>query len=129
MSRNISVLVIDDDPDHLKIYGWILKAAGFHAVTAQVTPVRVFLPPEGMVDAIVLDYRLVGSVTAVDAARQARQRYPDAPIIILSDLYDMPTNIAPFARTFVHKGDPDKLIAAIRALLPEETAVQADEVS
>lgn len=129
MSRNVSVLVIDDDPVHLRIYGWILKAAGFHALTAQVTSVRIFLPTEGMVDVIVLDYRLVGSMTAVDAARQVRQTYPEVPIIVLSDLYDMPTDIAPFARIFVRKGDPDKLIAAIRSVVPEKLAVPADEAS
>jgi hypothetical protein len=36
MQSRASILVVDDDPVHLRIYGWIINAAGFHAVTAQV---------------------------------------------------------------------------------------------
>jgi hypothetical protein len=32
MDGEASVLIIDDDPAHLKIYGWIIGAAGYRAL-------------------------------------------------------------------------------------------------
>ena len=62
-----SVLIIDDDPMHLRIYGWIIDQAGYEARPALVTVDRVEFPV-GPVDIVVLDYRLTGQLTAVDAA-------------------------------------------------------------
>lgn len=114
-----SILVVDDDPDHLRIYGWIMKAAGFDPVTAQVTIDGISLPAEGSFAVIVMDYRLTGSITAVEAAQQIRRRFPEPPIIVLSDLFGMPADIADYARCFVRKGEPEKLIQTIRTLLAE----------
>ena len=118
-----SVLVVDDDPSHLRIYGWIMNAAGFNAVTAQVHSSSVSLPDEDHFDVIVLDYRLTGNLTAVEAAQQIKCRYPHAPIVILSDVFGMPDDVAPYAQRFVRKGEPEKLIATIRSLVKENGAV------
>jgi CheY-like chemotaxis protein len=117
-----SILIVDDDPDHLRIYGWIMKAAGFEPVTAQVTGDGIALPAEGAFSVIVMDYRLAGSITAVEAAQQILRRFPAPPIIVLSDLFGMPADIAPYARCFVRKGEPEKLIQTIRSLLAEASA-------
>jgi hypothetical protein len=29
-----AVLIVDDDPSHLRIYGWIIQSAGFESVSA-----------------------------------------------------------------------------------------------
>ena len=118
MQSRASILVVDDDPVHLRIYGWIMNAAGFRAVTAQVLSNEVSLPGEGHFDVVVLDYRLTGTLTAVEAARQIEKKYPNVPIVILSDMFEMPDDIAPYARKFVRKGEPEKLIATISGLLP-----------
>jgi DNA-binding NtrC family response regulator len=118
MQSRASILVVDDDPVHLRIYGWIMNAAGFRAVTAQVLSNEVCLPEEDHFDVVVLDYRLTGTLTAVDAAGQIEKKYPNVPIVILSDMFEMPDDIVPFARKFVRKGEPEKLIAAILSLLP-----------
>jgi two-component system response regulator GlrR len=117
-----SVLIVDDDPEHLRIYGWIMKAAGLEPVAAQVTVDGVSLPAEGSFSVIVLDYRLTGSITAVEAAQHIRRRFPAPPIIVLSDLFGMPADIAAYARCFVRKGEPEKLIQTIRHLLAESPA-------
>ncbi|MGC1782632.1 MAG: response regulator [Acidobacteriaceae bacterium] len=124
-----SILVVDDDPSHLRIYGWIMKAAGFHAVTAQAMATGVCLPDEDSFDAVVLDYRLTGALTAVEAAQQIQEKYPAAPIVILSDIFGMPEDIAPYAKHFVRKGEPEKLISTICSLLPPEKAAAAREQS
>ena len=119
MQSSASILVVDDDPVHLRIYGWIMNAAGFRAVTAQVLSNEVCLPDEDRFDVVVLDYRLTGTLTAVEAARQIERRYPNVPIVILSDMFDMPDDIAPYARKFVRKGEPGTLIATISSLLAD----------
>ena len=119
MESRASILVVDDDPVHLRIYGWIMNAAGFRAVTAQVLSNEVCLPEGDHFDVVVLDYRLTGTLTAVDAARQIEKKYPNVPIVILSDMFEMPDDILPYARKFVRKGEPEKLIATISDLLAD----------
>jgi DNA-binding NtrC family response regulator len=121
-----SVLIIDDDPSHLRIYGWIVAQAGYEALPALVTGDRIDYPEAG-VDVVVMDYRLTGQLTAVEAAEATRARYPHAPIIVLSDVYDLPADIAPHAQAFVRKGEPAKLVAKLAefarpVLQPDGTA-------
>ncbi len=123
MQQKASILVVDDDLSHLRIYGWIMNAAGFRAVSAQVLAGDVRLPVDDSFDVVVLDYRLAGTLTAVEAAQQIKRRYPKAPIVILSDVFGMPDDIAPYAKRFVRKGEPEKLIATIRNLLPGQAAL------
>ncbi|MGA8108127.1 MAG: response regulator [Acidobacteriaceae bacterium] len=109
MDDRASVLIIDDDPMHLRIYGWILDAAGYEARPALVVGAAIDFP-EGRVDLVVMDYRLTGQLTAVEAAEATKARYPQAPIVVLSDVYDLPADIAPYAEAFVRKGEPAKLV-------------------
>jgi len=107
-----TVLIIDDDPTHLKIYGWIVNAAGYEALPALVNLDRIEFPQK-RVDIVVMDYRLTGQITAVQAAELAQSLYPGAPIIVLSDVYDLPSDIAPYAQAFVRKGEPAKLVETL----------------
>lgn len=115
MDGRTSVLIIDDDPTHLRIYGWIIGAAGYEVMPALVTGDRISYP-EGEANLVVMDYRLSGRMTAVQAAQETQRRYPQAPIIVLSDMYDLPADIAPYARAFVRKGEPAKLVETLAAL-------------
>jgi DNA-binding NtrC family response regulator len=107
-----SVLIIDDDPTHLRIYSWIMDAAGYEPRPALVTADQVDFP-DGPVDVVVMDYRLSGQITAVQVAEEIRRRFPDAPMIVLSDMYDLPADIAPYANAFVRKGEPAKLVETL----------------
>ena len=122
------ILIVDDDPEHLRIYGWIMKAAGLEPVAAQVTLDGVQLPAEGSFAVIVMDYRLTGSLTAVEAAQLIRRRFPEPPIIVLSDVFGMPADTAPYACCFVRKGEPQKLIHTIRGLLADAPTGPASDV-
>lgn len=115
MDGRTSVLIIDDDPMHLRIYGWIVGAAGYEALPALVTGDRIGYP-EGQVDLVVMDYRLSSQLSAVEAAQETQRRYPQAPIIVLSDLYDLPADIAPYVQAFVRKGEPAKLVETLATL-------------
>lgn len=110
-----AVLIVDDDPAHLRIYGWIVEAAGYAARAALATGDRIEFP-EGPVDIVVMDYRLTPQITAVRAAEAVREKYPKAPIVVLSDVYDLPADIAPYAEAFVRKGEPAKLVARLQEL-------------
>jgi len=121
MQDSHTVLIIDDDPVHLQIYGWILKSAGFTPCPALVNSNGVDIPSGCPIDVVVLDYRLTGGMKATDAARLVSGAYPDAPIILLSDVYGIPDDIAPYIKAFVRKGEPEKLIATVKkcAHLPD----------
>lgn len=112
MENGTRVLIIDDDPVHLRIYGWIVDAAGYKALPALVTGNRIEFP-EQAADLVVVDYRLGPQMTAVEAAGQVRTRYPKAPILVLSDLYDLPADIGPLVQGFVRKGEPARLVETL----------------
>lgn len=118
MEGATTVLIIDDDPTHLRIYGWIVGAAGYQALAALVTGDRIDYP-EGRVDLVLMDYRLTRQITAVEAARQTKARYPGAPIIVLSDVYDLPADVAPLVQAFVRKGEPAKLVEVLGRISSE----------
>lgn len=115
MSDATRILIIDDDPAHLKIYGWIVEAAGYEALPALVTADRINFPDKAA-DVVLLDYRLTGQIRATEAVGQTRKRYPGIPIIVLSDLYDLPSDVAPLVQAFVRKGEPALLVETLAAV-------------
>jgi CheY-like chemotaxis protein len=121
-----SVLIVDDDPVHLKIYGWIVEAAGYRALPAQVRFAGVDLP-QAPADLVLLDYRLGKHTTAAEIAKLIRARLPDAPVIVLSESLLLPDDIAPLVQGFVRKGDPAKLVDTLHKLLRPESAALPGE--
>jgi len=116
MHARASVLIVDDDPVHLRIYGWIVEAAGYRALAAHVRFSGVDLP-EGPADLVLLDYRLGRQTQAVEVAKAVRTRHPDAPVILLSEALVLPEDIAPLVQGFVRKGDPAKLVETLHSML------------
>ena len=116
------VLIVDDDPSHLEIYGLLMEQAGLQAVTAQVRFLGVDLPENEPIELVLLDYKLHSIKTSADLAQEIRRTFPGAPIILLSDLWSVPSDIEPYVTEFVRKGEPVKLIAAVRRLIscPEQ---------
>ena len=115
----ITVLVIDDDPTQLKLYSWILEHGGFKPFQALVGSNEVNWPECDRVDVVALDYRLTSKLTAVDVAHQVRERFPDAQVLVLSEMFWMPADIAPLAAAFVSKGNPEELISTVSSLATE----------
>lgn len=116
MHKEPTVLVIDDDPAHLRIYGWIIERAGYKPILAQVEFTQFQVPCEHA-DLVLLDYNLTGNTTAVEVAKVVRGRLPEAPIVMLSDLWGVPDDIAPYVSKFVRKGEPAKLVATLQTML------------
>lgn len=114
------VLMVDDDPDHLKIYGWILERGGLQPIPCQVRRRCLELPDEADVDLIVLDYALHCGATPEEVAGQLRNVFPNAPIVLLSEVQELPEDIEPYVKAFVRKGNPEKLVAIVKNLLGVE---------
>jgi len=109
-------LIVDDDPMHLRIYGWIIEAAGYRALPAEVCPAGVAIPEEPA-DLVLLDYHLAGGCSAVEIAQVLHERLPHVPVIVLSDAWVLPEDIAPLVQGFVRKGDPAKLVDTLHKVL------------
>ncbi|HEV2272654.1 MAG TPA: response regulator [Acidobacteriaceae bacterium] len=112
-SGHLKVLIVDDDPMHLEIYGLLIKQAGYDAIPALVRFGGVEIPHHDSVGLVLLDYRLNSIKTSPQYAQEIRALYPSTPIILLSDLWSLPTDIAPFVDGFVRKGEPAKLLEAV----------------
>lgn len=111
-----SVLIIDDDPVHLRIYGLILEGAGYRAIPTMAHVDGINLPNEA-VDIVLLDYHLTGGMKATEAAVLIREKYLASPILVLSDAFGLPDDIAPFVNGFMRKGNPAKLIRELEKFL------------
>jgi len=105
-----TALILDDDPSHLKIYSWIVERAGFKAVPVQVRSSSLEIPVGAGIDVVIMDYRYSSSLTAGDILDRVKLAYPNAPVIVLSELFDMPLDMESKATAFVRKGDPQRLV-------------------
>ncbi len=112
-----TILIVDDDRLHLKLYTWILQAEGYKCESALVQSTSVDLPSEAAIDLVLLDYRLSSSLTPVDVIQQLRQQFPAAPVVILSEMQWMPDDVKNHAHAFVNKGDPKGLVETINGIL------------
>jgi DNA-binding response OmpR family regulator len=117
MDPKSSVMIVEDNPIHLELYRMIVEQAGFRSVPVLVSYSGMQLPADEAVGAVLLDYRLGPYMSGFDAMLQLKERYPSAPILLLSDLYDLPSEAAPHVHAFVRKGSPEDLLLALRGIL------------
>jgi CheY-like chemotaxis protein len=111
-----TILLVDDDSQHLKLYSLVLKKAGFRPITTLVGSTSLSLHDE-IPALILLDYRLNSSLNACQVAELLRQRFPHAPIVVLSSHDKLPEDMRGLAEAFLHKDDPQDLVALARKML------------
>ena len=121
------VLIVDDDPSHLEIYGLLLKQAGYEPVSALVRFTGAEFPTEQNINGIILDSRLNSLEKSSDLARQMRVRYPHAPIVLLEDGLWPSEEIAPYVDSSVRRGEPAELLDTLSRVVvkPAESASAA----
>jgi DNA-binding NtrC family response regulator len=119
------VLIVDDDPTHLEIYELLLRHAGYEPVSALVKFAGVEIPNDASIGLVLLDYRLQSLKTSIELAQQIRGMLPAAPIVLLSDLWALPADIAPYVADFVRKGQPAKLLELVGQMLERQTEAAA----
>jgi DNA-binding NtrC family response regulator len=112
-----TILLIDDDPSQLKLYTWILERVSFAVVQALVGSTSVDLPDPANVnvDVVLLDFRLSSQLAAADIAELVHAKFPNAPIIVLSELPFMPEAARAYGTGFVPKGEPETLLKTVSA--------------
>lgn len=118
MPDRAKVLIVDDDPSHLEIYAMLIQQAGLEPVTALVRFAGLDIPQEKPIGLVLLDYKLHSLKTSAAIAQDLRELYPSAPIVLLSDMWSLPTDIEPYVTDFVRKGQPAKLLETVCRLLP-----------
>lgn len=118
MASQAKVLIVDDDPSHLEIYALLMQQAGLEPVTALVRFLGLDIPQEQEIGLVLLDYKLHSLKTSADIAQDLRATFPAAPIVVLSDMWSLPTDIEPYVTDFVRKGQPAKLLETVCRLLP-----------
>jgi CheY-like chemotaxis protein len=118
------ILIVDDDPVHLKLYSWIVNRSGYGAVGALVKTAGLELPTKDKFDLVLMDYNFGGLATATSIATKIQAEFAGVPILVLSDQPFMPQDIAPFASGFVRKGDPELLLQTISTLMQKSSLVQ-----
>ncbi|HEY2495786.1 MAG TPA: response regulator [Candidatus Angelobacter sp.] len=118
--EDVTILIVDDDPLHLKLYSWILQRKSYKCATALVQSSSVDLPENASVNLVLLDYRLKSSLTTLEVVSQIRDKFAAVPIVILSDLQWMPDEMRGEAVAFVNKGDPKLLLQTISDVLQDE---------
>ncbi|MGH9559935.1 MAG: hypothetical protein ACRD3S_00650 [Terracidiphilus sp.] len=119
MQTDHKILIVDDDPLHLDIYSMIVQKAGYIAIPRLVKFSGMEPLPDERIDLVLLDYRLNSVKTAPEIARNLRTKFPEAIIVLLSDFWSAPPDIAPFISQFVRKGEPEKLVEILRAQLSQ----------
>ena len=119
------ILIVDDDPMHLEIYGLLMKQAGYIPLPALVKFTGTDLPESDSVALALLDYRLNSVKTSPEFAKEIHALYPSAPILVLSDLWNLPSDIAPYVTGFVRKGEPAILLEKIAKLLAVNSDIES----
>lgn len=116
------ILVVDDEPDILKVVVFRLRKAGYEVVTAVDGRTAMELLRAGKPDLIVLDYRLPDTNgLEISKILRADEATKTMPIILLSassggDITEALKNA--HVNEYVKKPfDPEELLAAIKRLL------------
>jgi len=120
-------MIVDDDPMHLEIYALLMKQAGYDTIPVLVRFSGTEIPPNLPLGLALLDYRLNSTKTSPEYAQEIRAVYPQVPILVLSDLWSLPTDVAPFVSGFVRKGEPAKLLETVSRYFVVPSRVQASK--
>lgn len=116
-AKQPTILVIDDERQHLTMQSLILKEAGFRPITVVVGSESLSLPDHDAPDLILLDYRLNSVLNSQQVAQLLREKFRSTPIVLLSSMQEMPAEMKPFVDSFLRKGSPEDLIALANSML------------
>lgn len=127
-----TILLVDDYPDALDVWGLYLRAAGFSVLTATDGPTAIAMATEKNPDVIVLDLELPGkSGIEVATTLRAQPSTRDSPLIAATGCSHVKqldrARATGFGAIVVKPCDPEALVTEIRRLLPRQTGRRAVE--
>lgn len=125
--RQVSVLVVDDDPDILETLRIILEANGFHCRTASSAEDGLVKFREQRPDVIIADLMMEEVDSGTGFVRSLRLEGNQAPVFILSSVGDalhatVDVTHLGVAGIFQKPVDPTTLVSTLRAALGEASA-------
>ena len=120
------ILVIDDDPDFIKITRTILQSQNYQVLTAENGEKGLEVMRKEKPDLVMLDIMMSYILDGLDARRQmaADKDLKDIPVIMITSLTgervrsELPSDEYIPASEWIHKPiDPDKLLAYVKKAL------------
>jgi two-component system response regulator MprA len=132
-SRNASILVVDDDPNLLRMLRRGLSLAGYevHALEDGESALRAMRETEREPDLLVLDVMLPAPVDGLEVARRLRAAGSDVPILMLTARDQLADKVAGFASgadDYLPKPFAfEELLARVNALLRRRAPPQVSE--
>jgi DNA-binding response OmpR family regulator len=118
-----TILIIEDEPELVKVLRSYLEQAGFNVLSAQRGDAGLILWEQKQPDLVILDLNLPG-MDGLDVAREIRRSkrgYPDTPIIMLTarvEETDQLIGLELGADDYITKPySPRVVVARVRALL------------
>jgi|HubBroStandDraft_4_1064222.scaffolds.fasta_scaffold06570_3 CheY-like chemotaxis protein len=105
--KSLTVMCVDDDAGIRGLYGALLGQNGYEVIAAsngrQALP--VFETKENEIDAVILDYEMLG-MNGLEPATWLKQRHPTLPVIMVSGSHPDLEQMAPFVNAAMGKGVP-----------------------
>ena len=120
------ILVVDDDPDFIKITRTILQSRNYQVITAANGEQGLEIMRKEKPDLVILDIMMSYILDGLDARRQmaADQDLKSIPVIMVTSLTgervrsELPSDQYIPASEWIHKPiDPDKLLANVKKAL------------
>ncbi len=122
-SRAIKILVLDDEPDTVKVLKQLLSREGYKVETAVTPEAGLELLASHQFHVLILDLRLPG-MDGIEVLKRVREKDRDLAVIILTGYPSVETAVASLkggVSDYVEKPvDSAKLLCAVRAVIQEK---------
>jgi CheY-like chemotaxis protein len=126
-----SILIVDDYPDALDVWGLYLRAVGFRVLTAADGDSAFAEAVREKPDIIVMDLELPGK-SGYEVARELKARPDTRTIPLIAATGHSHAKQLDLARTsgfdtiIVKPCEPESLVSEIRRLLPDDNIIRRD---
>ena len=114
------ILLVDDQADVRFMLSLFLEDEGVDFDEAASGEEAIARSAERSYDLILLDNRMPPGLSGIEVAEQLREEGSDTPIVLYSAFLDpgVEGRASRLGLRTVDKGDPDRLMAAVRELVP-----------
>lgn len=123
------ILIVDDDPDFVKLCQRILRSKGYETATAASGKQALELMRKDKPDLVLLDIMMAYILDGLDVSREMAQdpQLKDIPVIMVTSLtgaraqVSLPSDEFIPVDEWIHKPiDPDQLLARVEAALKKK---------
>ncbi|MBT3261326.1 response regulator [bacterium] len=83
MSKNKTILIVDDDKSVISIFDFVLKGTGYQTITAQNGLECLDILQSKAVDLIFLDVKMPG-MTGIDIFKEIQKKHPSQLVVLMT---------------------------------------------